>query len=93
MAQLASWRGFNDFADVAKVFLFVLRVNKDVVEKDHTGVDHKLAQNDHDELLEHGWGVAEAEGHDEVLQVSASSAERGLPFITFSYSDLVIGVT
>jgi hypothetical protein len=51
-------------------------------------VENFILQN-----LEHGMGIVEAKGHDQIFVVAAGRVEGGLSLVLFSYPHQVVGVS
>ena len=76
---------------ITHVFFDRLGVYKDVVQVDYYEDVEILSQDVVDERLERCWGIGKTKRHYQILEVSKSSPECGLPFLAFLYPDAIVG--
>lgn len=80
----------EDLTNVGGVIVGVVGEDQDVVEIDENLDVEEVSEDIVHEVLKCGRGVHEAEGHDETLEVSISSAEGSLPLVTLFDADEVV---
>ena len=68
------------------------REDEDIIKVDHAKEVEEFAETIVGVSLKRGRGVGETEGHNEVFEVTITSTEGSLVFISFRYSQLIVRV-
>ncbi|XP_070304212.1 uncharacterized protein [Salvelinus sp. IW2-2015] len=89
--QLVLQKALENLPDIEHMFLGGAAEDEDVINVDEDEPVQHVAENVIHQSLEHGRGVGEAKGHDQIFVVAAGRVEGGLPPV-LSYPHQVVGV-
>lgn len=82
----------QDRMDVSFVEGEVLRVDEDVIQIKNHIMTYHVSEDLINQILEDGWGVVEAKGHEQIFKVAGKSVKGSLPLITLPNADQMVGV-
>ena len=74
-------------------FAFALSIDKDVIQVYYHKNVELFCQNLIDINLKYGWYVSQSKRHNLVLKVAIVGLESCLPFVFFSNSHLMVGIS
>jgi hypothetical protein len=86
-------QALEDKARMKNIFRKGTGRDKEIIEVGEEKVGDVVTKDVGDEVLKDGWRVGETEGHDEILEMAASTPESGLPLVTRADANKVVSRT
>jgi hypothetical protein len=80
------------FLDMGSMLCQIVGVDEHIIQVDDDADVEHIGEDVIHEALESSGGVGQSEWHNKPLKQAIAGAESCFPFISFSYSDKVIGV-
>ena len=74
------------------IFFFVSKENKDIVKVNYIKYVNIITEGIVNIGLEKGRGISQTKGYDEIFVIVISCSKGRFPLVSFTYSNLIIGI-